>query len=85
MNNFDHDDPDFKHLYYTCNNYFRELRADGVGSQSRPIEVLTPADEEKLWQMGVLSVVTPKGLVNAVFFFTMEGTSCYAEELNIVS
>ena len=71
MNIFDRDDPDFKRLYYI---------------QSRPTEVLTPADEEKLWQTGVLSVETPKGLLNAVFFFfTMERTSCYAEELNTVN
>ena len=49
MNIFDRDDPDFKRLYYTCDNYFRELHADGVGSQSRLTEVLTPADKEKLW------------------------------------
>ena len=63
----------------------RELRADGVGSQSRPTEVPIPADKEKLWQTGVLSVETPKGLLNEVFFFTMERTSCYVEELNTVS
>ena len=86
MNIFNCNDPDSKHLYYTCNNYFRELRADRVGSQRRPTEVLTPADEEKLCETGVLSVETPKGLLNAVlFFFTMERTSCYAEELNTVS
>ena len=34
--------------------------------QSHPTEVLIPADEEKLWQTGVLSVETPKGLLNAV-------------------
>lgn len=69
MNIFDRNNPDFKRLYYTCDNYFWELRANGVGSQSRPTEVLTPADEEKLWQTGVLSVETPKGLLNAVFFY----------------
>ena len=69
MNIFDRDDSDFKCLYYTCDNYFRELHADGVGSQSRPTEVLTPADEEKLRQTGVLSVETPKSLLNVFFFY----------------
>ena len=69
MNIFDRNDPDFKCQYYSCDNYFQELCADGVGSQSHPTEVLTPADEEKLWQTGVLSVETPKGLLNAVFFY----------------
>ena len=26
MDIFDRGDPDFKRLYYTCDNYFRELR-----------------------------------------------------------
>ena len=82
VNIFDRDDPDFKRLYYTCENNFQELCADGVGSQSRPTEVPTPADKEKLWQTGILSVETPKGLLNAVFFCTMERTPCYTEELN---
>ena len=69
MNIFDRDDPDFKCLYYTCENNFRELHADGVDSQSRPTEVLTPSGKEKLWETGIFSVETPKGLLNAVFFF----------------
>lgn len=36
MNIFDRNDPDFKRLYCTCDNYFRELRADGVGSHAEP-------------------------------------------------
>ena len=65
---FDKEHPDFK-LLVTCDNYFRELRADGVGAESQPTEpYFTVEDEEKLWNTAVLSTHTPEGLLNAVFF-----------------
>ena len=69
FNLFDHEHPEFKFLINTCDNYFRELRSEGVGAESQATEVLTREDEEKLWATGVLSVDTPKGLLNAVFFY----------------
>ncbi len=53
----------------TCDSYFRELRANGVGTESCATKSLTPEDEEKLWATGVLSTDTPQGLLNAVFFY----------------
>ena len=67
FNLFDKDHPDFK-LLVTCDNYFRELRADGVGAESQPTEPFTVEDEEKLWNTAVLSTHTPEGLLNTVFF-----------------
>ena len=69
FNIFDREDADFKLLFNTCDNYFRELRVDGVGAEARPTEVLTREDEERLWDTGVMSPDTPKGLLNAVFFY----------------
>ena len=66
---FDRDDQEFKVLLNTCDNYFRELRSEGLGSQSKPTEALSKEDEQKLWTTGVLSTETPKGLLNAVFFY----------------
>ena len=43
-------------------------RDEGVGSESNATEVLTKEDEMKLWDSGILSPCTPKGLSNAVFF-----------------
>ena len=45
-----------------------ERREEGVGSESRATEALTKEDELKLWDSGVLSPSTPRGLLNAVFF-----------------
>ena len=46
---------------------FCELCSKGLGSQSKPTEILTSEDEEKLWATGLL---TPKSLLNAVIFYT---------------
>ena len=68
FNIFDHENPNFKLLFDTCHSYFRELREEGVGSDSKSTEPVTRDDEETLWSTGVVSVSTPKGLLNAVFF-----------------
>lgn len=68
LNIFNCEDPDFKKLFKTCDSYFRELRDDGVGSESSTTEALTKEDEEKLWVSKVLDPSNPKGLLNAVFF-----------------
>ena len=48
--------------------FFRELREEGVGSESTATEALTKEDELKLWDSGVLSPSTPRGVLKAVFF-----------------
>ena len=67
FNIFNRDNPDFKLLFNTCDNLFRELR-ESHGSESKATEPITKEDEEKLWSTGVLSLSTPQGLLNAVFF-----------------
>ena len=68
INIFDRNNPNFKLLFNTCDSYFRELREDGVGCDSKATESLTREDEEKLWSSGVISTSTPRALLNAVFF-----------------
>ena len=69
FNIFSTDDPAFKQLMTTCDSLFRELREEGVGASSAPTQTLTDAEIEKLWMSGVLSVNSPQGLLNAVFFY----------------
>jgi len=45
------------------------LRSEGVGAEEHETEVVSPEEESKLWETGVLSAETPKGLLNAVFFY----------------
>ena len=68
FNIFNRENPDFKLLFNTCDSLFRELREEGHGSESKATEPITKEDEEKLWSTSVLSVSTPQGLLNAVFF-----------------
>ena len=68
FNIFNHDNPDFKLLFNNCDSLSRELREEGHGSESKATEPITKEDEEKLWPTGVLSLFTPQGLLNAVFF-----------------
>jgi len=69
FNIMNRDHPEFKRLFHTCDNYFRELRSEGVGAEEHETEVVSPEEESKLWETGVLSAETPKGLLNAVFFY----------------
>ena len=68
LNIFDRENPNFRRLFNTCDSLFRELREEGVGSESTATEALTKEDELKLWDSGVLSPSTPRGLLNAIFF-----------------
>jgi len=45
------------------------LRSEGVGAEEHETEVVSPEEEIKLWETSVLSAGTPKGLLNAVFFY----------------
>ena len=65
---FDCDNQKFKVLLNMCENYFRRLHSEGLGSQLKPTETLSKEDEQKLWTTGVLSTETPKGLLKAVSF-----------------
>ena len=47
---------------------FRKLRSEGVGTDVRHAPLVTPDEEDKLWESGVLNITTPKGLQRAVFF-----------------
>ena len=69
FNIFSMDDPAFKQLMTTCDSLYRELREEGVGAGSAPTQTLADAEIEKLWTSGVLSVDSPQGLLNAVFFY----------------
>ena len=50
FNIMDRDHPEFKRLFHTCtcDNYFRELRSEGVGAEEHETEVVSPEEESKL-------------------------------------
>ena len=62
------DDIRFNSLLTVMDNRFKELRVDGVGSNSKHTEILTKEEEGRLWGSGVLNSSNPMGLLRAVFF-----------------
>ena len=63
---FSQDLPPFQKLANTCDSYYRELREQGVGADTKETEVFTVEDIDKLWSSSVLNTHSPQGLLNAV-------------------
>ena len=62
LNIHDHDHSEFKCLFHICDNYFCELCSEGIGAETHAAEVLNLGEESTVWESGVLSVQTSKGL-----------------------
>ena len=61
-------DSHFRHLHGTLNALFHKLHSNGIGVQVRHTDIITKAEEDKLWDSGVMGVSTPRSLQNAAFF-----------------
>ena len=75
------EDTRFHLLHNALDNVMRELRTEGVGSVTKSAEVFTKEDENKLWNLGILGIHSPKALLRAVFFFYGKNL-CLREEKN---
>ena len=64
----DKHDPRFSTLNCACDNVYRRLRAQGVGTEVRHAQAIT-GEEEKLCLSSVINVTTPKGLQRAMFYY----------------
>ena len=69
VNFLDRKDSRFKKLHGTCDVVFRKLQQDGIGAAKKSSQVIEVAEEDILWQKGVLNTKTPIGLQRAVFFY----------------
>ena len=47
FNIFDREIPEIRQLMITCDSFFHELRADGIGAEAHATECLSAEDEEK--------------------------------------
>ena len=61
-------DSQFRQLQGTLDALFHKLHSDGIGVQVRHTEIITKADEEKLWTSGIMGLSNPRSLQNAAFF-----------------
>ena len=57
-----------KCLYRTIDNLFKELRSEGIGSDSKHHDPISKQEVNTLWESRVLGTTTPNQLLNAVFF-----------------
>ncbi len=67
-NFLDKKDPAFSTFRTGLDNLFKQLKSNGVGSDSQHTENISSEEENQLWMSGTLNVTTPKGLLRAVFF-----------------
>lgn len=67
-NFLDTNDHCFSSFHNALDNVMRELRTNGIGSDSHQTEAFSKAEEEKLWDSGVLACNNPKSLLRAVFY-----------------
>uniref|UniRef100_A0A1X7T9L7 Uncharacterized protein n=1 Tax=Amphimedon queenslandica TaxID=400682 RepID=A0A1X7T9L7_AMPQE len=63
------DDPAFHTFIVTLDNLFKNLRSDGIGTESSLTESISKEEEDQLWKSGVLNVTSPLGLLRAVFYY----------------
>ena len=53
----------------TLDQVFRKLRSEGVGIVKKRAAVISPDQEEKLWQQGVLDLHSLQALLNGIFYY----------------
>ena len=68
-NFLDREDSSFTSFLLTLDNLFKSLQSDGVGAESAQTKNISNEEESLLWSSGVINVETPKGLLQAVFYF----------------
>ena len=66
-NFMDRKDPRFRDLTGAIQVRYRELRTEGVGAVVKHAAIVTPEEENQLWDSKVLGVHSPLALVSAVF------------------
>ena len=58
----------FKQLHAAIDNFGRQLRLEGIGTEVKHASIISPREENYLWEAGVLGVENPKSLLFAVFY-----------------
>ncbi len=69
LNFLDKKNPDFNKLHNVIDSLFKQLRKEGVGSESKHSEIITKDNENQLWAANVLGFVSPTALLQSVFFY----------------
>ena len=65
----DTNDKRFHRIHGVCDTVYRELHQQGVGTSVRHAAVITAAEEDALWETGVIAITSPISLQHAVFYY----------------
>ncbi len=65
-NFLDKKNPLFNKLHNVIDNLFKQLRKEGVGSESKHTEIIIKDEENQLWAANVLGFVSPTALLQTV-------------------
>jgi integrase len=62
-------DPEFVVLKNTLDSKMKDLTSQGCRSRRRQAQIISDAEEEKMWELGVLGDDTPQKLLDTVLYF----------------
>ena len=62
-------DAEFSEFRASLDAEMKRLQGEGVGSQKRQAEIITPAEENRLWEKGLLGERTPQTLLDTMVFY----------------
>ena len=62
------DDDMFREIRFTLDNLMKKRTILGLGNHVRQAQVITFADEERMWNLGVLGSNTPKKLIDTILY-----------------
>ena len=65
----DRSNPLFRPIHGACDFIFHELHSNGVGVHVRHTPIISDEEEQKLWELGILGVDSPKSLQQMVFYY----------------
>lgn len=61
--------PEFAEFRTTIDARMKQLNNQGIGAVKKQAQPITPEREEILWQKGLFSLVTAKGIHQALYFY----------------
>ena len=61
--------PAYKPFHNALNNTSKRLLSEGIGAMKNQARVVTPDEENKLWEKGKIGMHSPNALLNAIFFY----------------
>ena len=68
-NFLDQSDHRFTELHKVCDSLFRELRSQGLGSETKQASIITKDEENLLWSRGIMGLHSPLSLIRTVFYY----------------